>query len=146
MGPRAPPRVLSNLHLGARDPETGGLVMLGKTFKGLTDEMLAWQTSRLLDLADPPARTARRETAATPTGSSGSAPNWSWRSRSTGSRPAARYPGGLALRFARVLRYRPDKTRPRRTPSTRSAPCGRRSLPGRQSPGEATAIRARCGD
>ena len=44
--------VLSNLHLGARDPETGGLVMLGKTFKGLTDEMLAWQTTRLLGLAD----------------------------------------------------------------------------------------------
>ena len=46
--------LLSNLHLGARDPATGGLVMLGKTFKGLTDEMLAWQTARLLDLADPP--------------------------------------------------------------------------------------------
>ena len=45
---------LSNLHLAARDPATGGLVMLGKTFKGLTDEMLAWQTSRLLELADPP--------------------------------------------------------------------------------------------
>lgn len=41
---------LSNLHLGARDPETGGFVMLGKTFKGLTDEMLAWQTERLLSL------------------------------------------------------------------------------------------------
>ena len=45
---------LSNLHLGARDPATGGLVMLGKTFKGLTDEMLTWQTKRLLELADPP--------------------------------------------------------------------------------------------
>jgi DNA ligase-1 len=45
---------LSNLHLGARDPDTGGLVMLGKTFKGLTDEMLTWQTNRLLELADPP--------------------------------------------------------------------------------------------
>ncbi len=44
---------LSNLHLGARDPETGDLVMLGKTFKGLTDEMLAWQTGRLLELAGP---------------------------------------------------------------------------------------------
>ena len=42
---------LSNLHLGARDPETGGFVMLGKTFKGLTDEMLRWQTERLLALA-----------------------------------------------------------------------------------------------
>ena len=45
---------LSNLHLGARDPATGGLVMLGKTFKGLTDQMLSWQTARLLELADPP--------------------------------------------------------------------------------------------
>ena len=43
---------LSNLHLGARDPETGGLVMLGKTFKGLTDELLTWQTARLLELED----------------------------------------------------------------------------------------------
>src|SRR5207302_6312968 len=41
---------LSNLHLGARDPESGGFVMLGKTFKGMTDEMLAWQTKRLLEL------------------------------------------------------------------------------------------------
>ena len=45
---------LSNLHLGARDPVTGGTVMLGKTFKGLTDALLAWQTERLLELADPP--------------------------------------------------------------------------------------------
>src|SRR4029077_7090329 len=44
---------LSNLHLGARDPETGGMVMLGKTFKGLTDALLTWQTERLLELADP---------------------------------------------------------------------------------------------
>src|SRR6202000_3352526 len=43
---------LSNLHLGARDPETGGWVMLGKTFKGLTDELLTWQTARLLELED----------------------------------------------------------------------------------------------
>src|SRR5256885_3474197 len=41
---------LSNVHLGARDPETGGFVMLGKTFKGMTDEMLEWQTKRLLEL------------------------------------------------------------------------------------------------
>ena len=45
---------LSNLHLGARDPASGGFVMLGKTFKGMTDDMLAWQTERLLDLGDPP--------------------------------------------------------------------------------------------
>ena len=81
--------VLSNLHLGARDPETGGLVMLGKTFKGLTDEMLAWQTTRLLGLADPPEPARGRRTAARRTGSSGSAPNSSWRSRSTECRRAA---------------------------------------------------------
>ena len=45
---------LSNIHLGARDPATGGFVMLGKTFKGMTDEMLAWQTERFLELADGP--------------------------------------------------------------------------------------------
>ena len=47
---------LSNIHLGARDPETGGFVMLGKTFKGMTDEMLAWQTERFLALEVSPAR------------------------------------------------------------------------------------------
>ncbi len=47
---------LSNLHLGARDPETGGFVMLGKTFKGMTDEMLAWQTERLQELETEPRR------------------------------------------------------------------------------------------
>ena len=54
---------LSNLHLGARDPATGGTVMLGKTFKGLTDALLAWQTDRLLELADPPGRDAGAATA-----------------------------------------------------------------------------------
>ena len=78
---------LSNLHLGARDPDTGGLVMLGKTFKGLTDEMLTWQTNRLLELADPPGR-ARPAIARTPTACCGCARNWWWRSLSTGSRPA----------------------------------------------------------
>ena len=43
---------LSNIHLGARDPDTGGFVMLGKTFKGMTDEMLAWQTERFLELEE----------------------------------------------------------------------------------------------
>ena len=75
---------LSNLHLGARDPATGGMVMLGKTFKGLTDALLAWQTDRLLELADPPAATPRSHGAEW----SGSGPSWSSRSRSTGSRPA----------------------------------------------------------
>ena len=89
---------LSNLHLAARDPDTGGLVMLGKTFKGLTDEMLAWQTEHFL------AREVRR------------APGVVFLEPSTvvevacdGLQVSTRYPGGVALRFARVLRYRPDK-------------------------------------
>jgi DNA ligase-1 len=90
---------LSNLHLGARDTEKGGFAMLGKTFKGLTDEMLAWQTQELLKLeigrdsytvhVEPKlvVEIAFNEIQASP-----------------------RYPSGLALRFARVKRYRPDKT------------------------------------
>jgi ATP-dependent DNA ligase I len=89
---------LSNLHLGARDPETGGWVMLGKTFKGLTDELLTWQTTRLLELED------HRD-------------DWTVYVRPElvveiafdGVQRSPRYPGGLALRFARVLRYREDK-------------------------------------
>ncbi|MGW0805136.1 ATP-dependent DNA ligase [Nonomuraea sp. NPDC002799] len=89
---------LSNLHLGARDPE-GGFVMLGKTFKGLTDELLAWQTERFLELADGPTD------------------DWTVNLRPElvveiafdGVQRSPRYPGGMALRFARVLRYRPDK-------------------------------------
>ena len=93
---------LSNLHLGALDPATGGFVMLGKTFKGMTDEMLAWQTKRLLELKlneetsraghvvnvrpELVAEIAFNEIQASPT-----------------------YPGGFALRFARVKRYREDK-------------------------------------
>jgi ATP-dependent DNA ligase I len=90
---------LSNLHLGARDPDSGGFVMLGKTFKGLTDEMLEWQTERLLALED------HRD-------------EWTVYVRPElvveiafdGVQRSPRYPAGLALRFARVLRYRPDKT------------------------------------
>ncbi|MDF5755326.1 ATP-dependent DNA ligase [Spongiactinospora sp. TRM90649] len=90
---------LSNLHLGARDPETGGFVMLGKTFKGLTDQLLAWQTRRFLELADGPTD------------------GWTVRVRPEqvvevafdGVQTSPRYPGGMALRFARVLRYREDK-------------------------------------
>ena len=52
---------LSNIHLGARDPETGGFVMLGKTFKGMTDEMLAWQTERFLELEESPVERPRRD-------------------------------------------------------------------------------------
>jgi len=90
---------LSNLHLGARDAERGGFVMLGKTFKGLTDEMLAWQTNRFLEIEvardrhtvfvkpEVVAEIAFNDIQASP-----------------------HYPGGFALRFARVKRYRSDKT------------------------------------
>jgi DNA ligase 1 len=102
--------VLSNLHLGARDPETGGLVMLGKTFKGLTDEMLAWQTTRLLGLADPgrpwPEGEDRREAH----GVVRVRPELVVEIAFDGVQASRRYPGGLALRFARVLRFRPDKS------------------------------------
>ena len=89
---------LSNIHLGARDPATGGFVMLGKTFKGMTDAMLAWQTERFLALED------HRD-------------DWTVYLRPEqvveiafdGLQRSTRYPGGLALRFARELRYRADK-------------------------------------
>ncbi|MEU1735764.1 ATP-dependent DNA ligase [Streptosporangium sp. NPDC020145] len=90
---------LSNLHLGARDPVTGGFVMLGKTFKGLTDELLAWQTERLLSLADGPA-----DGWVVPV-----RPELVVEIAFDGVQRSSRYPGGMALRFARVLRYRPDK-------------------------------------
>ena len=99
---------LSNLHLGARDPATGGLVMLGKTFKGLTDEMLTWQTKRLQELADPPG--------SGPVGDPRNAygvvrvrPELVVEVAFDGVQASPRYPGGVALRVARVLRYRPDK-------------------------------------
>jgi ATP-dependent DNA ligase I len=101
--------VLSNLHLGARDPETGGLVMLGKTFKGLTDEMLAWQTARLLDLADPPEQTAAGADHRQAYGVVRVRPELVVEVAFDGVQASRRYPGGLALRFARVLRFRPDK-------------------------------------
>lgn len=89
---------LSNLHLGARDAESGGFVMLGKTFKGLTDDMLRWQTERLSSLQT-------------------SSDSWTVRVRPelvveiafADVQESPRYPGGLALRFARVKRYRPEK-------------------------------------
>ena len=89
---------LSNLHLGARDPVSGGFVMLGKTFKGMTDEMLAWQTARFLELEV--ARDAcivylRPEVVV--------------EIAFNELQQSPHYPGGLALRFARVKRYRPDK-------------------------------------
>jgi DNA ligase-1 len=101
--------VLSNLHLGARDPETGGLVMLGKTFKGLTDEMLAWQTTRLLDLADPATPRPEGEARRDAYGVVRVRPELVVEIAFDGVQASRRYPGGLALRFARVLRFRPDK-------------------------------------
>ena len=98
---------LSNLHLGARDPATGRAIMLGKTFKGLTDALLAWQTDRLLELADPPLRDAdgpRRGVVRV-------RPELVVEIAFDGVQASTRYPGGVTLRFARVLRYRPDKNR-----------------------------------
>jgi DNA ligase-1 len=90
---------LSNLHLGARDPETGGFVMLGKTFKGMTDEVLAWQTERLLELeTERDGITVRVR------------PELVVEIAFDGLQTSTRYPGGVALRFARVKGYRPDKT------------------------------------
>jgi len=100
---------LSNLHLGARDPATGGLVMLGKTFKGLTDEMLAWQTARLLELAEPPRAPLADEDFAEQHGTVRVRPELVAEIAFDGVQASRRYPGGVALRFARVLRYRPDK-------------------------------------
>ena len=90
---------LSNLHLGARDPESGGFVMLGKTFKGMTDELLAWQTQALTERAVGPTN------------------EWVVPVRPelvveiafNDVQESSHYPGGVALRFARVKRYRPDK-------------------------------------
>jgi DNA ligase-1 len=90
--------LLSNIHLGAAD-ESGEFVMLGKTFKGMTDEMLSWQTRRFLELE------TRREGHIV-----WLRPEQVVEIAFDGLQRSSRYPGGLALRFARVLRYRPDKT------------------------------------
>src|SRR5918996_1007347 len=90
---------LSNLHLGARDPETGGFVMVGKTFKGMTDELLRWQTAELL------ARETERRGIAVFV-----RPELVVEIALDGVQASTRYPGGVALRFARVKRYRPDKS------------------------------------
>ena len=90
---------LSNLHLGARDPEGGAFVMLGKTFKGMTDGMLAWQTEHLLGLqthTDGHVVHVRPELVV--------------EIAFDGVQASTRYPGGVALRFARVKGYRPDKS------------------------------------
>ena len=88
---------LSNIHLGARRPE-GGFVMLGKTFKGMTDEMLAWQTERFLALETHRAGHVVHLR-----------PEQLVEIAFDGVQRSTRYPGGVALRFARVLRYRDDK-------------------------------------
>jgi DNA ligase-1 len=90
---------LSNLHLGARDGASGQFVMLGKTFKGLTDETLTWQTKRLQEIES-------------------SRDRWTVYVRPevvveiafNDIQASPQYPGGVALRFARVKRYRPDKS------------------------------------
>jgi ATP-dependent DNA ligase I len=97
--------LLSNLHLGARDPATGGFVMLGKTFKGLTDATLVWQTSELLARADPPAAAGHGP----PRGVVRVRPELVAEIAFDGVQASRRYPGGVTLRFARVLRYRTDK-------------------------------------
>ena len=89
---------VSNLHLGARDPRTGGFVMLGKTFKGLTDELLRWQTERLTALSTGGNR-YRVDVR----------PELVVEIAFDGVQTSPRYPAGLALRFARVLAHRPDK-------------------------------------
>src|SRR5262249_45747324 len=90
---------LSNLHLGVRDPEHGAFVMLGKTFKGMTDEMLAWQTEHLLTLE---------------THLEGHVvhvrPVLAVEVAFDGVQTSPGYAGGVALRFARVKGYRPDKS------------------------------------
>ena len=90
---------LSNLHLGARDPDGGPPIMVGKTFKGLTDELLRWQTEALL------AREVRRDGHTVHV-----RPELVVEIALDGAQRSTRYPGGVALRFARVRRYRDDKT------------------------------------
>ncbi|WP_181784855.1 ATP-dependent DNA ligase, partial [Pseudonocardia pini] len=90
---------LSNIHLAARDPDGGPPIMVGKTFKGMTDELLAWQTTEFPGLAvhdDGHVVELRPELVV--------------EIALDGAQRSVRYPGGVALRFARVLRYRPDKT------------------------------------
>ena len=91
--------MLSNLHLGARDEEQGGFAMLGKTFKGTTDELLRWQTEQLL------ARETQREGHVVHV-----RPELVVEIAFSDVQTSPHYPSGLALRFARVKRYRPDKT------------------------------------
>lgn len=91
---------LSNIHLGARDPASGEFIMVGKTFKGMTDAMLEWQTARFSELA----------VGGTDGYVVGVRPEQVVEIALDGVQKSSRYPGGLALRFARVVRYRDDKT------------------------------------
>ena len=91
---------LSNIHLGARDPHSGAFVMLGKTFKGMTDAMLEWQTERFSELATGPL-----DNYVVPV-----RPEQVVEIAFDGVQGSSRYPAGMALRFARVLRYRDDKS------------------------------------
>jgi DNA ligase-1 len=91
---------LSNIHLGARDPRSGAFVMLGKTFKGMTDAMLEWQTERFSELATGPL-----DNYVVPV-----RPEQVVEIAFDGVQGSSRYPAGMALRFARVLRYRDDKS------------------------------------
>lgn len=91
---------LSNIHLGALDPQTGGFTMLGKTFKGMTDAMLDWQTTRFTELATGPL-----DEYVVPL-----RPEQVVEIAFDGVQGSSRYPAGMALRFARVLRYRDDKS------------------------------------
>src|SRR6478609_8005353 len=91
---------LSNIHLGARDPDSGEFIMLGKTFKGMTDVMLDWQTTRFTELAEGPTDGYVVKVR----------PEQVVEIAFDGVQGSSRYPGGMALRFARVLRYRDDKS------------------------------------
>jgi DNA ligase-1 len=92
---------LSNIHLGARNPD-GTFTMLGKTFKGMTDEMLAWQTERFTELAVEPGEVRAHYVVPV-------RPEQVVEIAFDGLQRSTRYPGGVALRFARVVRYRDDK-------------------------------------
>ena len=95
---------LANLHLGARDDSSPtGFVMLGKTFKGMTDEMLAWQTERFTELALEPSDVKAHYVVPV-------RPEQVVEIALDGIQRSTRYPGGIALRFARVVRYRDDKS------------------------------------
>jgi DNA ligase-1 len=93
---------LSNIHLGARDPAGGEPIMVGKTFKGMTDELLAWQTATFPGLVRDEEPGASHAVLLRP--------ELVVEIELDGAQRSTRYPGGVALRFARVLRYRPDKS------------------------------------